>query len=83
MAINTKRRLDHICSNILKALQKKTDYHNPGPPSAPLNVSVFNVTNTSAILSWLPPEDDGGRDHSEIQYRVTATGKGYGAFWLH
>ena len=33
-----------------------------GPPSAPLNVSVSSVTNTSAVLSWLPPEDDGGRD---------------------
>ena len=47
-----------------------------GPPSAPLSVSVSSVTNTSAVLSWLPPEDDGGRDHSEIHYTVTATGIG-------
>ena len=34
------------------------------------------MTNTSAVLSWLPPEDDGGRDRSEIHYTVTATGTG-------
>ena len=40
------------------------------PPSAPLNVRVFNVTNTSVILSWLPPEDGGGRDMSELYYTI-------------
>jgi hypothetical protein len=44
------------------------------PPSAPLNVSVSNVTNTSVVLSWLPPEDGGGRDFSEIYYTITAMG---------
>ena len=43
-------------------------------PSAPVNVSVSNVTNTSVILSWLPPEDGGGRDLSEIHYTITARG---------
>jgi len=37
------------------------------------------MTNTSAVLSWLPPEDDGGRDRSEIHYIVTATGTGASA----
>ena len=37
------------------------------------------MTNTSAVLSWLPPEDDGGRDRSEIHYTVTATGTGASA----
>ena len=45
-----------------------------GPPSAPLNLTVSNVTNTSVVLSWLPPEDDGGRDISEIYYTVIAEG---------
>jgi len=41
---------------------------------------VSNVTNTSVVLSWQPPEDDGGRDLSEIYFRVTATGKVYDVF---
>ena len=45
-----------------------------GPPSAPLNLTVSNVTNISVVLSWLPPEDDGGRDISEIYYTVIAEG---------
>ena len=45
-----------------------------GPPSAPLNLTVSNVTNTSVVLSWLPPEDDGGRNISEIYYTVIAEG---------
>ena len=45
-----------------------------GSPSAPLNLSISNVTNTSVILSWLPPEDGGGRDFSEIYYTITARG---------
>ena len=47
---------------------------NLGPPSAPLNLTVSNVTNTSVVLSWLPPEDDGGRNISEIYYTVIAEG---------
>ena len=45
-----------------------------GSPSAPLNLSKSNVTNTSVILSWLPPEDGGKRDFSEIYYTITARG---------
>ena len=37
------------------------------------------MTSTSAVLSWLPPEDDGGRDRSEIHYTVTANGTGASA----
>ena len=46
-----------------------------GPPSAPLNVSVY-VTNTSAILSWISPADDGGRNRSEIFYNISYICKG-------
>ena len=45
---------------------------SPGPPS---DVRVSNVTNTSAVLSWSPPDDDGGRPLYEIVYTVTATGE--------
>ena len=46
----------------------------PELPTAPRNVSVLSVTNTSAVLSWLSPVDDGGRDRNEIFYTVTANG---------
>ena len=45
---------------------------SPGPPS---NLSLSNVTNTSALLSWSPPDNGGGRPLSEIFYTVTATGE--------
>ena len=45
---------------------------SPGPPS---DVRVSNVTNTSAVLSWSPPVNDGGRPFSEIFYTITATGE--------
>ena len=45
---------------------------SPGPPS---DVRVSNVTNTSAVLSWSPPVNDGGRPLSEIFYTITAAGE--------
>ena len=45
---------------------------SPGPPS---DVRVSNVTNTSAVLSWSPPVNDGGRPLSEMFYTITATGE--------
>ena len=33
------------------------------------------MTNTSAVLSWSPPVNDGGRPLSEIFYTITATGE--------
>ena len=45
---------------------------SPGPPSG---LRVSDVTNTSAVLSWSPPVNDGGRPLSEIFYTITATGK--------
>ena len=56
-------------------MHKFTNITNLGPPSAPLNLTVSNVTNTSVVLSWLPPEDDGGRNISEIYYTVIAKGE--------
>ena len=43
-------------------------------PSAPVNVTISNMTNTSATLSWLPPEYSGGRNISEITYNITYSG---------
>ena len=37
------------------------------PPSAPRNLQVFNVTNTTVQLSWDPPVSNGGRDDLEYQ----------------
>jgi titin len=34
------------------------------PPSAPLNLSQGETTETSVQLSWKPPSDDGGSDVS-------------------
>ena len=45
---------------------------SPGPPS---HLRVSNVTNTSAVLSWSPPDDGGGRPLYEIVYTITATGE--------
>ncbi|CAI8023599.1 Ephrin type-A receptor 4-B, partial [Geodia barretti] len=45
---------------------------SPGPPS---DFRVSNVTNTSAVLSWSPPNDSGGRPLYEILYTITAMGE--------
>ena len=47
------------------------DTESPGRPS---DVRVSNVTNTSAVLSWSPPVNDGGRPLSEIFYTVQIHG---------
>ena len=44
---------------------------SPGPPS---DLRVSNVTNTSAILSWSPPDNDGGRPLYEIVYTIIGLG---------
>ena len=68
----------YYCICLVYAVMHCTEcYHccsKPEPPSAPRNVSVLSVTNTSAVLSWLPPEDDGGRNSSEIFYTINADG---------
>jgi len=40
-----------------------------GAPSAPENVSVSNITDTSLIIMWDTPLDDGGR--SDTFYTIT------------
>ncbi|CAI8031556.1 Ephrin type-A receptor 4-A, partial [Geodia barretti] len=45
-------------------------------PGRPSDVRVSNVTNTSAVLSWSPPDNGGGRPLYEIGYTVNATGSG-------
>ena len=37
-------------------------------PFDPRSFSIFNVTSTSVVLSWLPPEDGG------VFYTITAAG---------
>ena len=37
------------------------------PPSAPRNLLVLQVTNTTVRLSWDPPVSNGGRDDLEYQ----------------
>ena len=37
------------------------------PPSAPRNLQVLQVTNTTVRLSWDPPVSNGGRDDLEYQ----------------
>ena len=49
--------------------------HNTESPGPPSDVRVSNVTNTSAVLSWSPPDNGGGRSLYEIVYTVTATGE--------
>jgi len=44
------------------------------PPSAPLNLQVFQVTNTSVQLSWDPPVSNGGRDDLEYQLSYQRAG---------
>ena len=44
-------------------------------PGRPSDVRVSNVTNTSAVLSWSPPDNGGGRPLYEIVYTVTASGE--------
>ena len=34
---------------------------HPVPPSPPLNVFLVNLTETTALLRWEPPLNDGGR----------------------
>ena len=36
------------------------NFHSTGPPSSPKNLEVSDVSQSSCLLSWLPPEDDGG-----------------------
>ena len=45
-------------------------------PSPPRDLIALNVTNTSMILSWLPPVEFGGRDPNEVVYTLTITRSG-------
>ena len=40
-----------------------------GPPSAPQNIAVSNVTNTSVFIMWEAPEDDGNR--TDLFYTIS------------
>ena len=64
--LNATHYVDFICIYTYKSCSES--------PSSPMNLTVSNVTNTSVVLSWLPPEDDGGRNISEIYYTVIAEG---------
>lgn len=40
-----------------------------GPPSAPLNLSASDVTDTTVFLEWETPLDDG--DRSDLSYTIS------------
>ena len=40
-----------------------------GPPSAPHNLTISNVTNTTAVLEWEAALDDG--DRSDLFYTIS------------
>ena len=40
-----------------------------GPPSAPQNIAVSNVTSTSVIIMWEPPQDNG--DRTDLFYSIS------------
>jgi len=49
-------------------------YTHTEPPSAPCNLTVLQVTNTSVQLSWDPPVSNGGRDDLEYQLSYKRAG---------
>lgn len=49
-------------------------YYCSESPSAPLDLTISNLTNTSVVISWLPSLHDGGRNRSEIYYDITYLG---------
>ena len=40
-----------------------------GPPSAPQNIGASDVTNTSVIIMWEPPQDNGNR--TDVFYSIS------------
>ncbi|XP_076256187.1 eph receptor tyrosine kinase isoform X2 [Rhynchophorus ferrugineus] len=46
------------------------------PPSAPLNLTVNFVDQSNVILSWLPPENQGGRNDTVYRLRCDACSLG-------
>ncbi len=41
------------------------------PPSAPQNITVVTVTNTSVYLTWEAPSSNGGRNFAELEYQLS------------
>ena len=44
-------------------------YFTAGPPSAPQNIAVSDVTNTSVIIMWEAPRDNGSR--TDLFYSIS------------
>ncbi len=44
---------------------------NTEPPSAPQNLTVVNITNTSVFLTWEAPSSNGGRSDAELEYQLS------------
>ena len=57
-------------------LQDPSESHSPPshPHTAPLNLTVLQVTNNSVQLSWDPPVSNGGRDDLEYQLSYQRAG---------
>ena len=48
---------------------------HPEPPSAPRNLQLLQVTNTTIRFSWNPPVSNGGRDdlESQLSYQIVTS----------
>lgn len=64
-----KRRL--FCNSVFHPVDK------PGPPR---NITARNVTDSSCVLRWSPPEHDGG---SDIVNYIVEKREGYKRTWQH
>ena len=66
-AMNCTREYTHTYSYIHTHF--KINFILLGPPSAPQNIAVSDVTNTSVIIMWEAPQDIG--DRTDLFYSIS------------